>query len=61
MVEGFQPVMPDFDDLHEAEILANRIALMEKGRIVFLGTPAEFKTAEIPLARAYLETVAVAA
>ena len=48
-------------DLHEAEILANRIALMEKGRIVFLGTPAEFKTADIPLARAYLETIAAAA
>jgi hypothetical protein len=31
---------------------------MEKGRIVFLGTAAEFKTAELPLARAYLETIA---
>lgn len=46
-------------DLHEAEILASRIALMEKGRIVFLGTPAEFKNSNLPLARAYLETVAV--
>ena len=45
-------------DLHEAEILANRIALMERGRIVFLGTSAEFKRSDIPLARAYLETVA---
>jgi len=47
-------------DLHEAEILANRIALMEEGRSVCVGTPAEFKTADITLARAYLETVAIA-
>lgn len=47
-------------DLHEAEILATRIALMEKGRIVFVGTPTEFKTADVPLAKAYLETIAAA-
>jgi len=30
---------------------------MEKGRIVFLGPPAEFQSADVPLARAYLETI----
>ncbi len=44
-------------DLHEAKLLGSRIALMEKGRIVFLGTPEEFAMSEVPLARAYLETV----
>lgn len=45
-------------DLHEATLLGTRIALMEKGKIVFLGSPADFSAADIPLARAYLETVA---
>jgi osmoprotectant transport system ATP-binding protein len=45
-------------DLHEAMLLGTRIALMEKGRIVFLGTPMDFSAADVPLARAYLETVA---
>lgn len=45
-------------DLHEAMLLGSRIALMEKGRIVFLGGPEEFASSPIPLARAYLETVA---
>lgn len=44
-------------DLHEAMLLGSRIALMEKGRIVFLGTPAEFSSADVPLAKAYLETI----
>ena len=44
-------------DLNEAMLLGNRIALMEKGRIVFLGTPEEFRSADIPLAQAYLETI----
>ena len=48
-------------DLREAAMLASRIALMEKGRIVFLGTPAEFNSAEVPLAKAYLETIEAAA
>lgn len=43
-------------DLHEASLLASRIALMEKGRIIFLGTPHDFRLADVPLARAYLET-----
>lgn len=45
-------------DLREAMLLASRIALMEKGRIVFLGTPVEFSAADVPLAKAFLETVA---
>ncbi len=44
-------------DLREAMLLASRIALIEKGRIVLLGTPAEFSSADVPLAKAYLETI----
>lgn len=44
-------------DLHEAMLLGTRIALMDKGRIALLDTPEGFKTADLPLARAYLETV----
>jgi osmoprotectant transport system ATP-binding protein len=46
-------------DLHEAKLLGTRIALMEAGRIVFLGTPDEFASSELPLARAFLETIEV--
>ena len=45
-------------DLHEAKLLGSRIALMEKGRIAFLGTPEEFGASDVPLARQYLETIA---
>lgn len=45
-------------DLHEARLLGSRIALMDKGRIIFLGSPDEFSSSEVPLARAYLETIA---
>jgi osmoprotectant transport system ATP-binding protein len=45
-------------DLHEASLLASRIALMEKGRVVFIGSPEEFAASDVPLAKAYLETVA---
>ncbi|HEY0462148.1 MAG TPA: ATP-binding cassette domain-containing protein [Pyrinomonadaceae bacterium] len=44
-------------DLHEAFILATRICLMDKGRIVFLGTPADFRESDLPLVRNYLETI----
>ncbi|MGD9629269.1 MAG: ATP-binding cassette domain-containing protein [Pyrinomonadaceae bacterium] len=44
-------------DLHEAMVLGSRIALMEKGGIVFLGPPSEFSASDVPLARAYLETL----
>lgn len=46
-------------DLHEAMLLGSRIALMDKGRVVFLGTPEEFAVSTLPLARAYLATVAL--
>jgi osmoprotectant transport system ATP-binding protein len=44
-------------DLHEAFVLGTRICLMDKGRIVLLETPENFMKADLPLARAYLETV----
>ena len=44
-------------DLHEAMLLGTRIALMERGRIVLLDEPDAFRRSEIPLARAYLDTV----
>lgn len=44
-------------DLHEAKLLGSRIALMERGKIIFLGTPDEFGESDVPLARAYLETI----
>ena len=46
-------------DLHEAMILGSRIALMDKGRVVLLDTPENFAKADLPLARAYLDTVLV--
>ena len=48
-------------DLHEAMLLGSRIALMEKGRIVLLDTPDNFRRSDLPLARAYLDTVLVQA
>lgn len=44
-------------DLHEAAMLASRIALMEKGQIIFLGDAEEFAVSDVPLALAYMETV----
>ncbi len=44
-------------DLHEAMLLGSRIALMEKGKIVLLNTPENFQKSEVPLVRAYLETI----
>ena len=46
-------------DLHEAMLLGTRIALMDAGQIVLLDTPDNFAKAQLPLARAYLETVSV--
>jgi osmoprotectant transport system ATP-binding protein len=45
-------------DLHEAMLLGSRIVLMDKGRIVLNQTPDAFLSSDLPLARAYLETVA---
>jgi osmoprotectant transport system ATP-binding protein len=44
-------------DLHEAFVLGTRICLMDKGRIALLETPENFMKSNLPLARAYLETV----
>lgn len=46
-------------DLHEAMLLGTRIALMDNGQIVFVGTPMEFRDANVPLAKEYLATIAV--
>ena len=48
-------------DLHEAMLLGSQIALMEKGRIVLNDTPDNFSSSNLPLARAYLDTVLVPA
>lgn len=48
-------------DLHEALTLGTRIALMDKGKIVLMETPENFVKSELPLARAYLDTVLVPA
>lgn len=44
-------------DLHEAMVLASRIVLMDKGRIVLTDSVEGFRRSEIPLVRAYLDTV----
>jgi len=44
-------------DLHEAMALGTRIALMDRGRLAFMGTPSEFRASDVPLAREYLATV----
>ncbi|HEX9963205.1 MAG TPA: ATP-binding cassette domain-containing protein [Pyrinomonadaceae bacterium] len=46
-------------DLHEAFVLGTRICLMDKGRIALLETPENFMKSDLPLARAYLETIGV--
>ena len=46
-------------DLHEAMILATRIALMDNGKIILNDTPENFRASDLPLAREYLATVAV--
>jgi osmoprotectant transport system ATP-binding protein len=44
-------------DLHEAMLLGTRIALMDKGRIVLVDEAEGFRRSDIPLVRAYLDTV----
>jgi osmoprotectant transport system ATP-binding protein len=46
-------------DLREAMLLGTRIALMDRGRIAWLGTPGEFANVDHPLARDYMETVSI--
>ena len=42
-------------DVREAMKLGTRIALLQAGQLVFIGTPAEFQACRIPEARAFLE------
>jgi osmoprotectant transport system ATP-binding protein len=44
-------------DVREALLLANRIGLMHKGRLLLLETPERFRTSDNPQARAYLDTL----
>lgn len=44
-------------DLHEAMLLGSRIALMDKGTIVLLDDAEGFRRSDMPLARAYLDTI----
>ncbi|HKP68960.1 MAG TPA: ATP-binding cassette domain-containing protein [Pyrinomonadaceae bacterium] len=46
-------------DLQEAMRLADRIALMERGKIILTDTPDGFAKSDAPLARAYLDTVMI--
>jgi len=46
-------------DLHEAMLLGSRIALMDKGKIVLMDEPAGFRNSDLPLARSYLDTIAL--
>ena len=45
-------------DVREGLLLGNRIGLMQDGRLVFLGTPEEFRRSTIPEVRAFLEAAA---
>jgi osmoprotectant transport system ATP-binding protein len=47
-------------DLQEAMLLGTRICLMDAGRIVLLETPENFVKSDLPLARAFLETILAA-
>lgn len=38
-------------------LLGTRIALMDKGKILLIDSPENFKRSDLPLAKAYLETV----
>jgi osmoprotectant transport system ATP-binding protein len=44
-------------DLQEAFVLGTRICLMDKGKIVLLDTPENFRQSDLPLVREYLETI----
>ncbi len=47
-------------DLREAFVLGTRVCLMDKGKIVLIDTPENFQKSNLPLARAYLETISTA-
>jgi osmoprotectant transport system ATP-binding protein len=45
--------------VREAVILARRIGLMHKGRLLLLDTPERFLSSDNPQARAYIDTLEV--
>ena len=45
-------------DVREALLLATRIALLESGRLVFLGTPNEFRVSPMPQVRQFMDSAA---
>ena len=45
-------------DVREGLLLGTRIGLMQDGRLVFLGTPVEFRSSPDPEVRAFLEAAA---
>ncbi len=46
-------------DLREALVVADRIALLDEGRLVLVDTPAKMLASDHPLARAYRDTLVV--
>jgi osmoprotectant transport system ATP-binding protein len=46
-------------DLQEAMLLGTRIALMDKGKIVLLDTPENFRRSDEPRVRDYLDTISI--
>ncbi|MND02742.1 Glycine betaine/carnitine/choline transport ATP-binding protein OpuCA [compost metagenome] len=44
-------------DLREALSIADRIALLERGRVAFLGAPRELLSSDVPEARAFARTL----
>lgn len=44
-------------DLHEAMLLGSKIALMDKGKIVLVDDADGFRRSDLPLVRAYLDTI----
>jgi osmoprotectant transport system ATP-binding protein len=44
--------------VREGLLLGTRIGLMQDGRLVFVGTPGEFRRSDHPECRAFLEAVA---
>jgi osmoprotectant transport system ATP-binding protein len=45
-------------DVREALRLGARIALLERGRLIFLGTPSEFRASTMPQVREFLDSAA---
>jgi len=48
-------------DIEGALLICNRIALLEGGRLHFIGTPEEFRHSDVPLVRAFADREAAAA